>query len=221
MGLKILPIFGREKEKDTLEYVKKFGDKLGQAEAVFRDCIKFWLDEDYERLAEYAEKVCKIENEADAINNEITLKMYSGAFLPGTRSHLHELIQSLDDIMDEIQNSVNIFCYMEDKKFKEDLKSAFWKLADETRKCIEKIVQIIEDLLEDKDDIMVHIKEAKQIEHNCDILKRDILDMVYFGKREAVTNILVAEIAKHIAGISDAVEAACQKIIVLKLLKQA
>jgi uncharacterized protein Yka (UPF0111/DUF47 family) len=113
-----------------------------------------------------------------------------------------------------------MFEYTEDKKFKEDVKAEFWKLGDKSRLCVEKMILVLNDLLDNNEGIFDHIKEAKALEHECDQVKKSILSMIYFGKKEAVINSLLANIAMNMSRISDAVKQACNMIVVIKLQRK-
>lgn len=221
MAFKILPIFGRNKEEETLKAVVELMEEIKRANRAFRDCVKLWLDDDYERMIEKVHDIEAFEKEADKINLSIDSKLFGGAFLPGTRTHLHELAEALDDIIDIMMHTAQTFWYMKDKKFPEEIKSSFWKLSEEARKAVDKMVEVLNDLLENKEEIMDHINEAKELEHNCDVLKKEILEKVYFGRKEAVTNTLMINLASMMSEIGDTVEVACRKVAVLRLLRQA
>jgi len=222
MGFKILPIFGRNQEEETLNSLRDMMKEIMQANALFRDCTKLWLDAEYDKVAEMSEDIGKHERQADDQRRKIMMQLYSGAFLPGTRGDIHQLTDELDDIVDGIFHSSARFGYMKGKKFPEDIKATFWKLTNETRDCVEKMNAIIAELLDNNSEsIMDHIKEAKEIEHNCDLLMKDIEDAVYFSKMDAMTAILILKIANEMVSISDAVETACNRVTVLKLLRRA
>lgn len=222
MGFKILPMFGRDQEEETLNSLRDMMKEIMAANNVFRECVKVWLDDDYEKEDELAEDIAKHEKTADEITNKITMQLYSGAFMPGTRSDIHELTEELDDIIDGIYHSSSMFWYMKGKKFPESVKSAFWKLSNEARASVEKMDLIISNLLDNNGEkIMDHIKEAKDLEHSCDMLEKEIEDAVYFSKMDAVTVSLLVKIAHSISSIGDAVEVACKRVTILKLLRRA
>lgn len=222
MAFKILPLFGRDKEKETVELFRSLMGEIILGNEAFVDCTKGLLDEDYNTVAAKALDVSKHEKNADQIIAKIILHLYSGAFLPGMRSQLHELAIFIDDVIDNMQNAANAFVYMRDKKFPEPVKAVFWKLADESRMSVRQLQIILEDMFENKEAIMEDIKVAKLMEHNCDVLKKEVFDKVMFDKKvEPITNRLLTDIAGFISSISDAVEDCSDKIMVLKLLRQA
>ena len=118
MAFKILPIFGRNKEEETINSLKKLMGQVELANKAFQDCTKYWLDDDYENLMDKVKELQKYEKETDSINRKLNLKLFSGAFFPGSRSSIHELSEDINSIVDGIFHSSTMFLYMEDKKFK-------------------------------------------------------------------------------------------------------
>ncbi len=222
MAFKILPLFGRDKEKETVELFRSLMGEVILGNEAFVDCTKGLLDGNFDTVAAKALDVSKHEKNADQIIAKIILHLYSGAFLPGMRSQLHELAIFIDDVLDNMQNAANAFGYMRDKKFPEPVKAIFWKLADETRMSVRQLQIVLEGLFENKESIMEDIRVAKLMEHNCDVFKKDVFDNVMFDKKiEPVTNRLLTDIAGFMSSVSDAVEDCCGKVTVLKLLRQA
>lgn len=222
MVFKILPLFGRDKEKETVDLFRSLLSEIVVANESFVACVKALLDEDFKVVAEKASDVTKHEKDADQIISKIILHLYSGAFLPGMRTQLHELAIYTDDVIDNMQNAVNAFGYMKGKKFPEHVKGAYWKLADESRRSVNQLQAVLEDLFENKETIMEDVKAAKLMEHNCDVLKKEIFDKVMFDKKiDAISSRLLTDLATFISSIADSVEDCCDKVTVLKLLRQA
>lgn len=222
MAFKILPLFGRDKEKETVELFRELLTEVTLGNEALMECIKGMLDDDFDAVEARANDVSKHEKNADQIISKIIFHLYSGAFLPGMRTQLHELAIFIDDVIDNMQNSANAFGYMRDKKFPETVKVVYWKLAEETRMSVNQLRIILEDMFENKETLMEDIKSAKIMEHNCDVFKKEVFDKVMFDKKlEPVTSRLLTDIAGFISSISDAVEDCCDKVVVLKLLRQA
>lgn len=222
MAFKILPLFGRDKEKETVELFRSLLAEAKMANAAFIDCSKGLLDEDFDVVAAKAMDVSKHEKNADQIIAKIIFHLYGGAFLPGMRTQLHELAIFIDDVVDDMQNAANAFGYMRDKKFPESVKAIYWKLIEESERSVSQLQTIMEGLFENKESLMDDIKAAKVMEHNCDVLKKEVFDKVMFDKKlEPVTSRLLTDLAGFISAIADSVEDCCDKVIVLKLLRQA
>ncbi|RME55328.1 DUF47 family protein [Candidatus Woesearchaeota archaeon] len=218
MGFKIIP-FNKHKDIETLMLLRNLVEKLEHCNRNFRDALKFWLDDDYDNLAPLIQHVKKLENDADDIIENITSALYSGAFSLNTRTSVHGLIIAKGKIIDSITRTISMFWFMQDKKFREEYKSEFWKLGEKVKETVDTFLDIMYSILDKTPGVMEKIKKCKQLQHECDILEHNILELAYFGKREAITNTLLANIALTMASISTNVENASQKVIILKMQK--
>jgi len=220
MVFKLLPVFGRGKEEETLALIQELMKEIETVNNIFRDIVKYWLDDDYDTVYEKAKLIKKAEQKADDINQEIITKLYTGTFLPSTRTELHNLVRNLDKVIDNIWHTVDMFEFTDKKKFREEVKAEFWRLGDKARLSVEKMILVLEDLINDNENIMDHIKEAKDFEQQCDVIKKIILEQLYLGKKEAVTNTLLAQIACNMSSVADSVKVVCNLVLVLKLQKR-
>ena len=222
MAFKILPLFGRDKEKETVELFRALLAEVSMGSSAFVECSKGLLDDDFDMVAAKAIDVTKHEKNADQIIAKIIFHLYGGAFLPGMRTQLHELAIFIDDVIDNMQNGANAFVYMRDKKFPDQVKVVYWKLIEESAKSVSQLQTIMDDMFENRESLMDSIKVAKIMEHNCDVLKKEVFDKVLFDKKlEPVTSRLLTDLAGFISSIADSVEDCCDKVVVLKLLRQA
>jgi predicted phosphate transport protein (TIGR00153 family) len=220
MTFKIIPLIGKQRKNDTLMLIRDLVEHLDKSNKNFRDALKYWLDDDYDNLALVIQRVKEIENNADDVTEKIIMQLYSGAFALNTRSAVHDLVKAKDKIIDAITKTVSLFWFMQDKKFREEYKSEFWKLGNMVKDSVDRFLLVMNDMLDKNPGLMDHLKEARELERKCDILEHNIMELAYFGKKEAITNTLLARIANSMSGIADAVDTASQKVVVLKLQKR-
>ncbi|MFH1637480.1 MAG: TIGR00153 family protein [Candidatus Woesearchaeota archaeon] len=221
MGFNILPVFGREKEKETIGLYLEFSKLMLEINEVFFRCTKRWIDGDYDEVEKLETEVAHLEKKGDEIVRVITQNLYTGAFLPGTRGHMHRFSIALDDVMDNIKDTAGIYIFMKKRKFSEEVKNEFWKMLQETRQAVRIMSRIIEKLFSGED-IIEDLKKAKGLEHSCDLIKRRIFELVLLGKRaEAITWRLICDTASSMASITDAIEFCCVQVTILKLIRQA
>ncbi len=221
MGLNILPVFGREKEKQTVELYLAFAKLMGEINEVFFSCTKAWIDGDFNKVKKFESEIFEKERTADQIVRTITKNLYTGAFLPGTRGHMHRFSMALDDIVDKMQDTVENYTFMQKRKFNEDIKNQFWKMARETKEAVRIMGEITKKLLSGGD-VMADIKRAKEIEHNCDQIERKIFELALFDRRlDPVTSRLICTTASEMAKITDMIEDTCVHVTIVKLIRQA
>ncbi len=82
---------------------------LGQVKVcsdLFRECVKAYCDEDFERSAELAGKVVAAEREADKIKNYIREHLPRSIFMPVNRGDFLDYLREQDQVADRIEETV-------------------------------------------------------------------------------------------------------------------
>lgn len=219
---KIMPIFGRDKEKETVDLFKKFTKEILDVRQPFLDCIKAFKKDDYKKMHALIEVINTHEHNADKLRREISKMLYSGAFMPAMRSRLFSLTDYIDDVIDHVQDSVDKMIYLKRAKVPEKIKDLYVKMAQEGCLAMEELDVVLNDFFSGSPNVMANIKKANVAEHNLDLLKRDVLQLAIFDKKmDCVVIWLCCDVASLLANVGDSVEACCDNVAVLRLLRRA
>ena len=100
---------------------------------------------DRNRVKEIAEKIDKVESEADEIKNSFRLNMPKSIFLPVARRDLLVLISDQDSIADSVENIANILTARE-MVVPEAIRDLLWELIQGTIDTYNKALKVIEEL---------------------------------------------------------------------------
>ncbi|MDD4878510.1 MAG: DUF47 family protein [Candidatus Nanoarchaeia archaeon] len=220
--LKILPILGRDKEKETVELFKRFISEILEAKQPFIECTKAFKKNDYKRMYELIGVINKHENNADKLRREVSRMLYSGAFMPAMRSRLFSLTDYVDDVIDTMQDAVDKMIYLKRAKVPDRIKDLYVNMAQECCVAMEDLNKVLISFFQGSPSIMNDIKKANVTEHNLDLLKRDVLGTAIFDKKmDPVVVWLCCDVASLLAGVGDAVENCCDNVAVLRLLRRA
>lgn len=222
MAFRILPFFGRSIEKKIVELMKRHLQKTVAMNEILTQAGDAVVKGKYKIVEEKAEEVSVIEHQADEIRREILSELYKGAFLPGTRTQLYNLVNMLDGVANKIQNSVQAFVYLRGKNFSSKAKNIFGKIIEETNKSVISLGKVLNDLFEGKPEIRDHIREVGALEHNVDLLKKEMFHYILFEKKlDALSSRVIGDVVNFISSISDMAENSCDRIELLKILRQA
>ena len=222
MAFKILPFFGRSVEKHTVDLMQKHSQKLLVLNKIFTEVGKAAVKGNFKIVALKAKDVSTIEHEADVLRREILSQLYGGAFLPGMRTQLYNLVNMLDGVANRIQDAVQSFVYLKDKNFCAKAKDIFSKLIAETTKSIDLLVTALEDLIEGRPELVGHVKEVLAIEHKIDLLGREMFDYLFFNRKlDYLSDRVICDVTNFIMWISDMAENCCDQMELLKILRQA
>ncbi|AEA47341.1 TIGR00153 family protein [Archaeoglobus veneficus] len=91
-------MLGGSREKEVIDLFKEHLNTVRLACEIFAKAIE---TDDKSLLTE----VCELEKTGDAIRREIALKLYEGAFLPVMRGTLYKLAETIDEILDTLEDT--------------------------------------------------------------------------------------------------------------------
>ncbi|HII15246.1 MAG TPA: DUF47 family protein [Nanoarchaeota archaeon] len=220
--LRILPIFGRDMEKETVELFKAMINEILSVRQPFTEVGKALKKGDFKKIKQHAAVINEKEHNCDKIRRHISQNMYSGAFMPVMRTRLYDLTDGIDDVIDRVQDVADRIIYLEHKKVPAKVADLYIKMIDEGCVAITELSVIINDLFSGSPELMHEVKKANMAEHNLDMLKKDVLDIVLFDKKiDAVSVWLLFNVAKLLSEVGDAVEGCCDDVAILRLLRQA
>ena len=118
--------------------------------AEFMPLFEALLAKDQNRVNEIADKIDRIESEADTIKNELRLTLPKSIFLPVARTDLLGLISEQDSIADTVENIAGILSTreMEVPEAIRDLLVEFLQRTLDTYDKALKVIEELDDLLE-------------------------------------------------------------------------
>lgn len=219
--LRILPLFGRNKEKETVELFKQMMKEIVDVRVPFKEVGKALKDGDFKKMALYSKQISDYEHKCDKLRREISQNLYLGAFMPAMRTRLYDLTDSIDSVIDSVQDSVDRMVYLEHKKVPKKVLDTYIKMIDEACRGIALLSIIMGNLHSGSPDLMSNIKKANLVEHNLDMLKKEVLDNILFDKKLDPVCVLVSwKVSKFLAEIGDSIERCCDDISVLRLIRQ-
>ncbi|MFH1065584.1 MAG: DUF47 family protein [Nanoarchaeota archaeon] len=219
--LRILPIFGRSKEKETVELFKQMMKEIVDVRVPFKEVGKAIKKGNFRKVAEFSQKIRDQEHKCDKLRRQISQNLYSGAFMPAMRTRMYDLTDTIDSVIDSVQDSVDRMVYLEHKKVPPKVLDIYIKMIDEACRGMAILSIIMDNLYSGSLDLMANIKKANLVEHNLDELKKEVLDNILFDKKLDPVCVLVCwKVSKFLAEIGDCIERSCDDVSVLRLMRQ-
>ena len=111
----------------------------------FMPLFEALFEKDQNRVKEIAEKIDKIESEADEIKNGLRLNLPKTTFLPVARRDLLDLISEQDSIADAVENIAGILIVRE-MEVPEAMRDLLMELIQATIDTYNKALKVIEEL---------------------------------------------------------------------------
>lgn len=188
--------------------------------AEFMPLFEALLAKDQNRVNEIAEKINRIESEADTIKNELRLTLPKSIFLPVARMDLLGLISEQDSIADTVENIAGILSTreMEVPEAIRDLLVEFLQRTLDTYDKALKVIEELDDLLEVgfggrySSVVIEMVTDLKQTEEITDDLAKK-LNRALFSIEKQLTPVCVmhwyklveeiGEVANHSENVGD------------------
>jgi predicted phosphate transport protein (TIGR00153 family) len=140
-----------------------------------------------DKVMELAEKVSKLEHDADLIKNDIRDHLPTSLFMPVDRRDLLEVITNIDAIADVAEDTARLIV-MRRMEFPEELKPRFKEFTEavfSTSSMAHNIVVLLDDLLassfagSQSEKVLNMIKNLGQEEHRADIAGEKLLQEMF------------------------------------------
>jgi len=208
MFWKFRNMFERGKEKEIVDLIRNHITLIRDACEIFSNCIK---ENDKVSISE----VCEIEKIGDSVRREIALKLYEGAFLPGIRGNLYRLAETLDEVLDTIEDATIMFTMI--PKLDEDIMSECIRVAEINLKMAEELLQTFE-ALRTGEDLKDRTIKIRILEEEVDAINRDIFKkLMKTNVRNFWEGMAIYNFIRHLTNISDLIEDAGDIIQILNV----
>lgn len=212
-----LPFFGRKKERETISLIKEqigvVYDTVSQLGGVF-SAIETG---DESSLAEKRKIIDDLEHHADGIRREIEENLYSGAFLPMSRSEILGFAEQVDEIADVAQDVSHLTFFLDDVKIDDDLLKLLKEHTEVTLECVRCLKNAIE-CIDKSEGVKESINRCREGEHNADKIERSAFQLLYKSGHEAKDLILLSKLIELMGQISNYAEDASDTLSLILLM---
>lgn len=177
---------------------------------------------DYALVEKIAEKISKLEHDADVTKNDIRNHMPTGLFMPIARPSLLEILALQDNLADHAEDAAILLTYRPlviEPSFEKEFK-AFLVKNVEAFNAVALIIQEMEQLLEtsfggpEAEKVKKMVERVAFCEHEADLLQRVLVKLI-FNKGEAMSPpvfYLWMKVVHEIACLSDESEKLANRV---------
>lgn len=135
-------MLGGEKEKEVIEKFKEHIALVIEANEILKTAIE-------QKDAELIKEICEIERHGDVTRREIVLMIYEGAFIPALRANFCRLAESIDEILDTVEDVAILYLMI--GEIKEDILADIIRISEVNLKMSKKLLETFENLEKDED----------------------------------------------------------------------
>jgi len=167
-------------------------------------------------LAECIKKINEAEHESDTVRRGIEAELYSGAFLPISRSRILDLAEAVNDIGDQAQDAAKIMEYIDGGKLGKELGGVLSQTMGKTVDCVSELESAIINI-EDEALVAKHVDGVEKLEHEIDLLGHDAYKIIY-AKSDAKSTIVLTKLVEYVEAVSNRAEDASDVLSLIILI---
>ena len=161
----------------------------------------------YDRLDERVAEIQVLEKRGDEIDDELLARLKRSFITPFDREDIHELVVHLDDVVDGIQATAEIFVIYGITAPDDDVKHLVRLLTGQAVQLLEALTS-----LEGKRDVGPHLQQIHELEHQADALSRAAIGRLFRENHDPLEVIKWREIYLQMENAIDAAEDAAEAI---------
>lgn len=223
MALKILPIFGRDKEKEAVKGFLEHVDVVAKMSVPLKEAVDAtFKKKDFKLVVEKAKELNDLEKSADQARKKTAAILFEGAFLPVMRSRLYDLSGRIDNVADTIKNVGNMLHYLKGKKIPGYLVEILHKLGNNASNAAELVKPTLQALFDNKPEFQKLNDQIKNLEEKSDIYQREMFDRILFDRKlDPVTVQIVGWIGHTLSEVCDEAKHVSDTMVLLKVMKAA
>ncbi|MCG2718731.1 MAG: DUF47 family protein [Nanoarchaeota archaeon] len=223
MALKILPFFGRDKEKETVKLFLKHTDIIDEMCGPLKEAIDTaFKKKDFKKVRELSKHISVLEKKGDVTRRRTAAMLYSGAFLPMTRSRLYDFSGRIDDVADAIQDAANLLHYIEKKKVPKEYIKLLHQLGETAAECAKLIKPAMDALFQNQQNFSKYVEDIKKLESKADYYERTLFDDLFFNKKvDPLAMHILSWVARELSRIADKAKQVSDTMVLIKIMNVA
>lgn len=210
--------FGESKEKKTLSKIKEHTEVAYYVVKELYAAVEAFELRDSEGFREKYERIDFLEDRGDRLRREIEEDLYSGAFLPISRSRILDYAENVDKVADTGEDASQILFFLRRDDVPEELfvllKRDIGKAVDSMRLLMESI-----DHIENLEVMKSIIKKIRAKEHESDEITMKVFELLYSREySDAKVLHLLTKLTEFVSDLSDKAEDASDSLSLIVLM---
>jgi len=204
-----------KKQRRVQELLGEYNEQVLLCLEEFKKTVLAYCgDPDREALAQGFEKVHKAEGRADDIRRDIEVLMYSKALFPESRGDILGLIEAMDKVPNCAESAVRMILNQH-ISVPRALIPEFRDMIDASCRCVDELVSAAASLFDNFLNATSYVGKVDQLESDVDHLEEDLIDRIFSSREEGFVKILLRDLIRKIASISDRAENAGDRMRII------
>ena len=171
-------LFSKTKELEA--QIDAFLNAVSEGNLVFKDGVRYYLEQKPEQFDEQLEAVVTLEARADELRREVEVQLYSHSLIPEHRGDVLALLENMDDVIDKAKETLMQFS-VENPAIPDELNYDYLDLVAKAVDAAEAVVLAAKAFFRDVAQTHDHLHKVYLFEKDADKisdrLKRHVFDL--------------------------------------------
>ncbi|MCD4831281.1 MAG: TIGR00153 family protein [Anaerohalosphaeraceae bacterium] len=208
-------MFFVNKQKKIETQIAQYNRQVANCMDVFRQALQQYCDNfDREAIKASFEKVHKAESLADDIRQDIEVVMYSKALFPESRGDILNLLETMDKVPNQAEAVVHMI-WNQYISIPKEFHSEIIQLVDICCRCIDAMLEAAGKLFTNFTNATVAVGKIDELESEADRIEASLIEKIFSTQPDSIDKLLLRDLVKNIAGISDRAENAGDRIRII------
>jgi predicted phosphate transport protein (TIGR00153 family) len=199
--------------KELESQIDEYLDSVSQGALVFKQGVKNYLDNDKDNLNEHIKKIGQLENRADELRRAIENRLYTHTLIPEHRGDVLGILESTDDVIDTMKETLNQFD-IECPYIPEELNKNYLELTDMSVSASEALVQAARAFFRDVNAVKDHLHKVYFYEKEADRIGDNLKRKVFQLELDLSLKFHLRYFALHIQTVSDRAENVADRLAI-------
>jgi len=197
--------------KDLEGKIDSFLDLIIKGGFLFKQGIKYYLDEDTDEFEKRIKSIDKTESEADILRREIETRLYAETLIPESRGDVLGILEGCDKVLNITAETLMQFS-TEIPYVLPEVKAKYLDLTDASVSALEEMVVAVRAYFRDITKVRDHITKVQLYESESDKIAFKIKHIVFRKDIQLSQKIHMRYFALHIETIADEAEDLCDRL---------
>jgi predicted phosphate transport protein (TIGR00153 family) len=194
--------------------LEEHAEKVREAAAIFRDGIKYRLENDCNSFELARHEVGRLENEADMVKRRIRGHLPKGTLMVVDKFQLFSYLKEQDNVIDAFQHVLDWLSFRKGDSVPPYFRGDINFLVDCVLTPVDRLKKMVTDAQryfktfsnEDRSIVKGHIRELRKQEGRADILEATLKHDIFEKESDAVTIFHLIRLVEMLGEIADCVE---------------
>lgn len=200
-----------KKIKNLEAQINNYLDLVVKGGFLFKQGIKYYLEEQTEEFDKRMESIDTTESDADNLRRKIETKLYLETLIPESRGDVLGLLEACDKVLNMTAETLHQFS-VEIPFILPEIKNYYIELTEASISALEEMVAAVRAYFTDINSVRDHINKVQLYESESDTIAAKLKRIVFRTDIRLSQKMHMRYFALHIENIADEAEDVCDRL---------